>query len=200
MGIASKSSSPTCPSETSRTRSAASGTRSRRTTDLRRQRHRPGQPALGGLRDQHRVAHPRARRARPARLDPTALPRRRPRTCGAQTASLLPFPRSWRDHPERTTRPATRRGELALARPAHRRVRVNAFAPYPRVDRPVPHAESARLGRTRPEHPQHHENTPPSTQPHAITPPPTTPPTLRPHPRRSNTLTERSGLIDVRPP
>ena len=52
-----------------------------------------------------RLAHLRAHRPRPARLDPAPLPRRRPRPSRTETAPLLPPPRRRASRPQRTTHP-----------------------------------------------------------------------------------------------
>jgi hypothetical protein len=104
-------------------RSPLPGPRPRRTSHLRRQRHRAGQPALRHLHHQPRLAAPQPHRLRPARLGPTPHPRPRLRSGRTQTPPLLPPARRRRHHP---LRPAPYRQPLALGRPARRRLRPPA--------------------------------------------------------------------------
>ncbi len=65
-----------------------SGPGTLRTSDLRRQGHRTGQPALGQLRHQRRLAGPGPHRRRSVGLDEGALPRRRAGPGRAQATAL----------------------------------------------------------------------------------------------------------------
>ena len=75
-------------------------TRPRRGPHPRRQGHRPGQVPVQGVRAQRGVASDRDARARPDRLDPSALPRRRararpnPNACATDCCTSPPGSRS----------------------------------------------------------------------------------------------------------
>ena len=106
---------------------------------------------LGVVRDQHGLGAALDHRARPARTDPAARPRRRPRPLRAQTAALLP---------------AAHRGPHSRNRPApnvqtRRRLALDP-APAHRV-------------RPRPSHPAAHLNTEPAANRPPQTPPPPPP-------------------------
>ena len=91
------------------------GQRTRRTTNLRHQDPRTHEPAIALVRDQPRLAAPRALRPRPARLDPTTHTRRhQPRRRRTQTAPLLPVPHRRPHQHQQPTVDLSTRCQLAL--------------------------------------------------------------------------------------
>ena len=116
-------------------------TRPRRGPHPRRQGHRPGQAPVQGVRPERGVAGDRDARARPDRLDPSPLPRRRARQGRTETLALPTAAPRRPARVLRTPRQAAPPHGLAVDRGAQGRVREAQHAPRrrPAEHQPPPH-------------------------------------------------------------